>query len=28
LDQSKIWNIPYVIDENNKDNYPLVNPET
>jgi len=26
LDGSGIWNTPYVIDENNQDNYPLVNP--
>jgi len=28
IDGSGIWNIPYVIDENNQDNYPLVNPWT
>jgi parallel beta-helix repeat protein len=26
VDGSGIWNTPYVIDENNQDNYPLVNP--
>ncbi len=26
LDGSGIWDTPYVIDENNQDNYPLVNP--
>ena len=26
VDSSGIWNTPYVIDENNQDNYPLVNP--
>jgi len=26
LDDSGIWNTPYVIDENNQDNYPLVEP--
>jgi parallel beta-helix repeat protein len=25
LDASGIWNTPYVIDENNQDNYPLIN---
>jgi parallel beta-helix repeat protein len=28
IDSSGIWDHPYVIDENNKDNYPLVNPRT
>jgi len=28
LDDSGIWDTPYVIDENNQDNYPLVNPIT
>ena len=28
LDDSGIWNTPYVIDENNQDNYPLMNPWT
>jgi len=26
LDDSGIWDTPYVIDENNQDNYPLMNP--
>jgi parallel beta-helix repeat protein len=26
LESSGIWNTPYVIDENNQDNYPLINP--
>ena len=26
LDDSGIWDTPYVIDENNQDNYPLINP--
>ena len=26
LDGSGIWNTPYVIDENNQDNYPLIHP--
>lgn len=26
LDGSGIWNTPYVIDENNQDNYPIINP--
>jgi parallel beta-helix repeat protein len=26
VDSSGIWNTPYVINENNQDNYPLVNP--
>jgi len=26
IDDSGIWNTPYVIDENNQDNYPLMNP--
>jgi len=25
LDDSSIWDTPYVIDENNQDNYPLMN---
>ena len=28
IDDSGIWDTPYVIDENNQDNYPLVNPWT
>jgi parallel beta-helix repeat protein len=28
IDDSGIWNTPYVIDENNQDNYPLMNPYT
>ncbi len=28
LDGSGIWDTPYVIDENNQDNYPLMNPWT
>lgn len=28
LDDSGIWNTPYVIDGNNQDNYPLLNPLT
>jgi len=28
LDDSGIWDTPYVLDENNKDNYPLVGPWT
>ena len=28
LDDSGIWDTPYVIDENNQDNYPLMNPWT
>ncbi len=28
LDDSGIWNTPYIIDENNQDRYPLVNPWT
>jgi parallel beta-helix repeat protein len=27
VDQSGIWNTPYVIDENNADNYPQINPK-
>lgn len=27
-DESSIWNTPYIIDDNNKDNYPLINPWT
>ena len=26
IDEAGIWNTPYVIDENNQDNYPLINP--
>ena len=26
LDGSGVWDTPYVIDENNQDNYPLMNP--
>ena len=26
LDSSGIWDVPYVIDENNQDRYPLINP--
>jgi len=26
IDESGIWNKPYVINENNQDNYPLINP--
>ena len=28
LDDSSIWDTPYVIDENNQDNYPLIEPWT
>jgi len=28
IDDSGIWDTPYVIDENNQDNYPLMNPWT
>ena len=28
IDGSGIWDTPYIIDENNQDNYPLVNPAT
>ena len=28
LDSSGIWNKPYIIDENNQDRYPLLNPTT
>jgi len=28
IDGSGIWNTPYVIDSNNRDNYPLMNPWT
>ena len=27
IEEQKIWNTPYVIDNNNKDYYPLVNPQ-
>ena len=26
IDEAGMWNAPYVIDENNQDNYPLINP--
>jgi len=28
LDNSRIWDTPYIIDEDNKDNFPLVNPKS